>query len=405
MLITCRECGREVSDKAYACPHCGYPRNNKQPRPKPKRQRLPNGFGQISEIKGRNLKKPFRAMVTVGKTPEGRPICKTLKPEGYFETYRAAYTALIKYNENPYDVEKDITMEELYKIWSEKYYATILPQTTGQFKAAWNQCGSIYPMKVRDVRIRHLRECIEQIPKNTIKRLAKITFNKMFDYAVEYELTDKNYSRLFGLGKEIDKDMAANRKQHLSFTDDEMQTLWENITDRIVAMIVVQCYTGFRPSELLSIRLENINLEERTIVGGCKTEAGKNRIVPIHSAILDLVEQKYNEAIERKSEWLFGMYYKTKGPEQMLYMTYFNYFKRTIANLGLNPEHRPHDPRKQFATMAKKYNVDEYAIKLIMGHQITDITESIYTDRDPSWLLEEIEKIKVQVISTSVETV
>lgn len=24
-LLTCRECGKEVSDKAYTCPHCGYP--------------------------------------------------------------------------------------------------------------------------------------------------------------------------------------------------------------------------------------------------------------------------------------------------------------------------------------------------------------------------------------------
>lgn len=30
-------------------------------------EKLPNGFGQISEIKTGNLYKPFRAMVTVGK--------------------------------------------------------------------------------------------------------------------------------------------------------------------------------------------------------------------------------------------------------------------------------------------------------------------------------------------------
>ncbi len=24
-IINCRECGKEISDKAYACPHCGYP--------------------------------------------------------------------------------------------------------------------------------------------------------------------------------------------------------------------------------------------------------------------------------------------------------------------------------------------------------------------------------------------
>ena len=44
--------------------------------------------------------------------------------------------------------------------------------------------------------------------------------------------------------------------------------------------------------------------------------------------------------------------------------------------------------------MAKKYHVDEYAIKYIVGHKITDIAEKTYTKRELSWLQEEIEKIQ-----------
>jgi hypothetical protein len=43
--------------------------------------------------------------------------------------------------------------------------------------------------------------------------------------------------------------------------------------------------------------------------------------------------------------------------------------------------------------MAKKYKVDEYAIKRIVGHSIADLTESTYTERDLEWLKEEISKI------------
>ena len=110
MLIQCPECELQVSDKAMACPHCGYPMKPtakpRKPRNKNnKRRRLPNGFGQISEIKNRNLRKPFRAMITVGKNSVGRPICKPLKPESYFETYNDAYSALVEYNKNPYDLD------------------------------------------------------------------------------------------------------------------------------------------------------------------------------------------------------------------------------------------------------------------------------------------------------------
>ena len=65
-----------------------------------------------------------------------------------------------------------------------------------------------------------------------------------------------------------------------------------------------------------------------------------------------------------------------------------------VEKLNLNPEHRCHDGRIQFVTMAKKYQVDEYAIKRIVGHSISDITESVYTKRGIDWLREEIEKIR-----------
>ena len=100
MLIKCPECELQVSDKAATCPHCGFPLQpsvkSRKPRAKNnKRRRLPNGFGQIREIKNRNLRKPFRAMVSVGKTETGKPICKPLKPESYFPTYNDAYAALV----------------------------------------------------------------------------------------------------------------------------------------------------------------------------------------------------------------------------------------------------------------------------------------------------------------------
>jgi hypothetical protein len=83
--------------------------------------RLPNGFGQISEIKGKKLRNPWRAMITVGKTSTGRPICKILKPQGYFASYNDAYAALVEYNRNPYDLDKDITVQELYDRWFQEY--------------------------------------------------------------------------------------------------------------------------------------------------------------------------------------------------------------------------------------------------------------------------------------------
>ena len=90
MIVKCPECELQVSNRALTCPHCGYPlkSDTKPTTKKNKRRRLPNGFGQISEIKNKRLNKPFRAMVTVGKTNTGKAICKPLKTLGSSQNCR-----------------------------------------------------------------------------------------------------------------------------------------------------------------------------------------------------------------------------------------------------------------------------------------------------------------------------
>ena len=410
MLTQCPECELPVSDKANACPHCGYPlkpsEKQKRPRKSNKRRRLPNGFGQISEIKNRNLRNPFRAMVTVGKTPEGKPICKPLKPESYFATYNDAYAALVEYNKNPYDLEPSITMQELYDKWLPEYEKTV--KSTKSATSAWAYCSGVYKMRVMDIRARHVKGCMEegvavirgkeQHPSATMKNQIKSLFNMMLDYALEYELVDRNYSRTFNLTEETVKEIQSVKKEHIAFNDEEMDLLWANISNKQgIDIMLIQCYSGWRPQELGLLELKDVDLENWTFRGGMKTDAGENRVVPIHSRIQDLVLRKYQEAEALGSPYLLNWTDPNNRNKKNLKLTYARYqkaFERIRDELKLNPNHRPHDGRTHFVTMAKRYGVDEYAIKYMVGHKISDITEKVYTRREFAWLREEIEKIK-----------
>ena len=400
MLIRCPECELQVSDKAMYCPHCGFPIVSDKPqknKPTKKHKRLPNGFGQIIEIKNRNLRKPYRAMVTVGKNEYGKPIQKILKPDGYFKTYNDAYQALMEYNKSPYDLEDDITMSKLYDRWTKVYFATL--KTDGSvrnIKAAWNKCGDLYNIRAKDIRARHIKAVMNQenISPNMAERV-KSLFNLMLDYAVEYEIVDKNYARTFNVSSEILEGMEEAKRSHISFTDKEMKLLWENINMPYVDVVLIQCYSGWRPQELGLIRLENVDIDNWSFIGGIKTDAGFNRFVPIHPQIRDLVKARYDEAININSEYLINCTDGTthRSSIKFTYDKYRHRFDKIISILKLNPDHRPHDGRKQFVTMAKKYKVDEWAIKRLIGHSINDLTEKTYTDRNEDWLGEEIEKI------------
>jgi len=412
MLIKCTECELQVSDKALSCPHCGYPLKAnvvRKPRKNPnKRRRLPNGFGQISEIKGRNLRKPFRAMVTVGKTSTGRPICKPLKPESFFETYNDAYSALVDYNKNPYDLDDSISVRELYERWSNEYFKTLKSQSSARtITSAWAYCSSIYNMRVVDVRARHIKGCMEEgvavikgeerKPSAGTKTRMKSMFNLMFDYALEYELVDRNYARTFVTSDDILNEKEQAKRGHIPFTDEEIERLWNNVDSKqTVDIILIQAYSGWRPQELGLIELRNVDLKNWTFQGGMKTEAGTNRVVPIHSKIRHLVKKKYKEAVELGSEYLINCTDSQthRGNMKLTYDKYSYRFEKIVEELKLNEQHRPHDPRSHFITIAKKYGVDEYAIKYMVGHAVNDITEKVYTKRETDWLKTEIEKIK-----------
>ena len=318
---------------------------------------------------------------------------------------------MAEYSANPYDIQtSNITLAELYQKWTEAYFPTLESESSSRtITAAWRYCHAIYGMRVKDIRARHIKGIMEDgyiIPSNGknagqkvhaspgTKSRIKSMFNLMLDYALEYELVDKNYARTFDLSNNIIKEKEAASRGHIIFTESEMQALWDNVnTKRFVDWILIQCYMGWRPQKLSNLKIENVHLDGQYITGGMKTSAGKNRSVPIHPRIKALVQKNYNQAVELGSQYLLNDPLAVKGGMSITYDKYAGRFAKVMDALNFRQDHRPHDPRKTFITMAKKADVDEYVIKRLIGHHITDITENVYTERDMEWLRVELEKM------------
>lgn len=374
--------------------------------------KLPNGYGSVTKLSG-NRRKPYLARVTLGwitdeqagKTTQNRVNI------GTFKTKKEALQALAEYASNPYDLQNDnLTLVELYQKWTEAYFPTLSSDSSVRtISSAWKYCHTIQNMRVKDLRARHIKGIIEDgyiIPTHGkgagqkvlaspgTKSRIKSMFNLMLDFALEYELVGKNYARTFDLADDIIKEKEATTRGHIIFTDEEMTILWENVDSlKFVDWILIQCYMGWRPQELAKLQIDDVHLDSQYIIGGMKTSAGKGRLVPIHPRIADLVQRNYAQAIELGSQYLFNDPAATKGGISVTYDKYAGRFSKIIDRLKLHPDHRPHDPRKTFTTMAKKALVDEYVIKRLIGHRISDITENIYTERDLEWLRSELIKI------------
>ena len=396
-LLKCPECKHDVSDKAVSCPNCGYPINSPSST-KPRIRngaptKLPNGYGSISHLSGKR-RKPYRVTKTDkwildSETGKSKQIRYTI---GYYSTREEAMIALANFNENPYNIHTDsVTFAEVYEKWSAGYFPTLGGKSSIRtITAAYAYCKPLYDMRMKDIRVNHLEGVIQDADVgDSTKGRMKSLFNMMYKYSVAHDIVDKDYaSVMFANGNPIKRQII---KEGVPFTDDEISQLWDN-KDSIpfCDMVLIGIYSGWRPQELSILKIFDIDIEAETMTGGLKTDAGKNRIVPIHPLIKPLVEKRIAEATDLKSEYLFN----DLNGQQGTYMTYDKYrgrFGKVMKRL--NMKHRPHETRHTFITKAKACNVDEYILKLIVGHVINDLTEATYTHRNIEQLKAEIRKI------------
>ncbi|RHD17692.1 tyrosine-type recombinase/integrase [Eubacterium ventriosum] len=372
--------------------------------------RRANGSGSIFKVKDAKRRKPWRVNVTLGvvineETGKARQRTASL---GYFATRAEAEEALVNYNACPYDLKaKDYTFAEVYKIWSTGYFKKLTGVSSERsVRSAYSYAHELYDMKMRDIRSYHLKECIdnayiivykddkkEKKPASAgTKERLKSVFNLMFDWAYEHEIVVRNYARAFRLDKDIVRESRTRKREIIIFSEEEIKLLWgsrERLTT--VDMILIGIYSGWRPQELATLKIADIDLENEVMYGGSKTEAGRNRTVPIHPLIKPLIEEHIKKSQEIGCEYLFS----TPNSQTSNHMTYDKYrvrFCKTMKALGLN--HHPHETRHTFITRAKQVGMDEYILKRIVGHAMNDITEAVYTHRDFADLKEAIRLIK-----------
>ena len=372
------------------------------------------GRGEGSVTYDRRRKR-YRARVTIGwetneETGRTKQIVKTLGSN--YKTKGEATSALAEYLKNPYDLNnKDITFEQLYKKWFNEYIDNGHESIKYRVKAAYRYCSLIYKKKFREITIIDMKDCIykgtatcvrgkykgeQRLASPQSKETIKYLFNHIYDYALEARIVERNYAREFTLDKKVFQEKEKNYKSKVPFSKEEIDKLWKSIEFVPFAdMIVYACYSGWRPTELIKLKIKDVDLKNGFVKGGMKTSAGKNRLVPIHPLVSSIVEKYYKEAKSVGSDYLFNDINNKLGIG-LSYDQYLSRFNKVMNALHFRTEITPHYTRHTFITKAKsrEVNMNEYVLKIIVGHDVGDLTEHVYTHRELNDLKEEMCKIK-----------
>lgn len=330
--------------------------------------RMPSGYGSIIKLKG-NRRRPYQVRLTKGFTDEGKQIYMYL---GYFEKKEQAMIALSEYQSSPYDITREtITFEEVYKKMTKQHFPKVSDSAIENYSNCFRKyCKSLYKTRFKDIRLTHLQGVIDDSGMaHPTRAMIKTLFRLMFKFAMKNDIVDKDYSQYVDVGQREGK---INRTP---FTQEEIQELFDNVDKlEFVDTILIMIYSGLRVGELLDIKIENVHLDKGYMVGGLKTKAGINRMIPINSKIEPYIRRYYEK--NKDKEYLITNF---KGNQ----MCYSNYRREKFDNImeKLEMKHRPHDCRHTFASLMDRANANKLAIKRIIGHSAPDITDGVYTHK------------------------
>ena len=367
--------------------------------------RLPNGFGSIRYL-GTGRRNPY-AVHPPATLDESTGDISPKPALCYVKDYMTGFLVLTAYHAGTYKpgyeltIQRDITDKTVEAVSSqlladyrkiigmdttrptfaevyEQFYANKFPEghtfsqsTVNAIRAGYRNCSQLHDKDFYALKYKDLQRVVDECPLKhaSLEHIINL-LHQMYEYALMNDLCERNYSQGLKINKPDDDEKG------VPFTPEEIQAIYAARDNEVAEMLWIMCFSGFRIEEYRKIQ---VNMSEWYFCGGNKSRAGKSRIVPIHSAIREIVADRV------------GRYGKLLPETSSTFRTEMDEFLPTI---GIREHHTPHDCRHTFSYLCEKYEVTENDRKRMLGHQFKDVTNRVYGHRDLEDLREQIEKIR-----------
>lgn len=369
--MNCRKCRAPIPDGSRFCNMCGAKQDMAH---KPKSRG--NGTGSVYKLPNGSWIAVKILSWTVDA--DGKKHKNTVSKSG-FRTKKEALEYLPKLSsEEKAERKKSITFKQLFDKWIPTHKKS--KSTLDCYRAAMNHFRPVWNESMNEITVDDLQECMDECPagKRTMENM-KALCGLLYKYGIPRNYASLNMGQYLIVNGEAGAGKEGLPLQALSKLSQSVGKV------PYANYIVAQCYLGFRPSELLALEIKDYNRTDKTLTGGSKTEAGRNRVVTISPKIQPIIDQLTKNRI---SGYIFCG--KTGGHFDL--NDYREKFYEALEACGIdNPtetangvprkKYTPHSCRHTFSTLMKKVpGADKDKLSLI-GHTSTEMLRH-YQDVD-----------------------
>lgn len=388
--MQCIRCKREIPEGAAFCQWCGKRQPETTPPAQRKKRRRPKGSGSVYEKKDAVRAKPW-----VAKNSANEII-------GNFATSSEAVIALSEYNAKHSTASRfRYTFSDVYEKWNELHYKDIGPKGRDSYQRAYEVAKSLHDCSMRDLKTEDYQKVITALADTGKSRSycekQRQLFSQLCKWAMQNDIISINYAEGLRLP-------SASPKKERTLTSDEIQRI-QTVADnadpsnrlRTTAQIaLVLVYTGMRIDELLSMRRDDVYLSDGYMVGGEKTDAGRQRIIPILDPIKKIVSGWMLDSVG------FEYLLPTASGKKKDINAVEHSFRRLMLLCGINKEDTPkekkvtpHSLRRTFATRLVECGAEPTAVQAILGHADFTTTADYYTAHSTEYVVSEMKKLKL----------
>lgn len=314
---------------------------------------------------------------------------------GTFLTKKEAREALDAYNRHP-TMKYNYTLSDVYEDWKKFAFDDIAKQTQTSWTTSWEKIKScrnpaLANKCTREITTGEIRQLLDYyaneraefdangklvtypaLSKSYITKI-KALLTQLFDHAMENNIVDRNYAAMV----KIPKMDAGKRRPFSDLEFAQLEKGWANAPGGDACLVL--CYTGFRVSEFCQLTKFSYDPVNKTLSGGIKTEAGRDRIVPVHPKILPIVERWYRECRG-------PLYARPDGKAYNKDTFAKGVWGPCMRSLGLPDDLTPHSARHTFATKLAAAGARPEDIQKILGHADYSMTANTYISQDVATL-------------------